>query len=272
LKSSTFDQHFQQTLHRVRAEFERCGEIHSGFECVTDAESFDVPAHWPNRRANAAACAALRDGFRRLGVNRYLFASEACAPDDPDRGESVQVIAVERNGPRRYAFAEISRNGGTATLGPWQVNGNVPQSWLLELLEDGHSDRAPKAEIYSPPGDLIADQTAVDSVLRSIGIFFALSADRYPIGVIGLRSAVGDLLVCRVLTCPEDDFATAVDSIKQRGLELILGSEAEELFCKLERVKCVAPSPEIQETWDDLNWGDKEWAWQVLLKLPFPKP
>ena len=34
----------------------------------------------------------------------------------------------------------------TATLGPWQVNSDVPQSWLLELLEEGHSDRAVKAE------------------------------------------------------------------------------------------------------------------------------
>src|SRR4029077_3098883 len=58
----------------------------------------------------------------------------------------VQVIAVERNGPRRYAFADIIRNGETATLGRWEVPSDVPQSWLLELLEEGHSDRSPKAE------------------------------------------------------------------------------------------------------------------------------
>jgi hypothetical protein len=110
LKTATLDRHLDETLRRVRAEFERSGEIHSVFECVTDAESFDVPAHWPNHSAKAAACAALRDSFRRRGVNRYLFASEAWAPDDPDRGDRVQVIAVERSGPRRYAFAE------TATL------------------------------------------------------------------------------------------------------------------------------------------------------------
>ena len=104
--------------------------------------------------AKAEACAVLRDSFRRRGVNRYIFTSEAWlgrtpgfAPaDDPDRGELVQVIAVERNGPRRYAFAEITRNGETATIGPWEVTGDVPQSWLFELLEDGHSDRVPKAE------------------------------------------------------------------------------------------------------------------------------
>src|SRR6516162_5172267 len=148
LKSSTLDQHFEQTLRRIRTEFGRSGEIHPRFECVTDAESFDVPAHWPDRSAKGAACAALRDSFRRRGVNRYLFASEGWVrktpgllpADDPNRGECVQVIAVERNGPRRFAFAEITRNGGTATLGPWQVTGDVPQSWLFELLEDGHSD------------------------------------------------------------------------------------------------------------------------------------
>ena len=47
LKSSTLDRHFEQTLRRIRTEFGRSGEIHPRFECVTDAESFDVPAHWP---------------------------------------------------------------------------------------------------------------------------------------------------------------------------------------------------------------------------------
>ena len=154
LKTATLDQHLDDILGRVRAEFERTGEIDPRFECVTDGESFEVPASWPDRRAKAAAYAALRNSFRRRGVNRYVFASEAWVgktpgllpADDPDRGELVHVVAVERNGPRRSASAEITRNGGTATLGPWEVIGESPQSWLLELLEDGHSDRAPKAE------------------------------------------------------------------------------------------------------------------------------
>src|SRR6516165_3582979 len=94
LKSSTLDQHFEQTLRRIRTEFGRSGEIHPRFECVTDAESFDVPAHWPDRSAKGAACAALRDSFRRRGVNRYVFAGEAWAEtpgvhpaDDPDHRE-----------------------------------------------------------------------------------------------------------------------------------------------------------------------------------------
>ena len=44
LKSSTLDQHFEETLCRVRTEFERSGEVQPVFHCVTDAESFDVPA------------------------------------------------------------------------------------------------------------------------------------------------------------------------------------------------------------------------------------
>ena len=121
-KIATLDQQFEKTLRRVRAEFERTGEIHPRFKCVTDAESFDVPANWSDRSEKAAACAALRDSFRRRRVNRYLFASEGWVRktpgllpnDDPNRGECVQVTAVERNGPRRFAFAETTRNEGTA--------------------------------------------------------------------------------------------------------------------------------------------------------------
>ena len=405
LKTATLDQHFDDALRRVRTEFERTGEIDHAFECVTDDEIFQVPANWPDRRTKQAAYPALRDCFRRRGVNRYLFASEAWVgktpgllpADDPDRTELVQVIAVERNGPRRCAFAEITRNGGTATLGPWEVTD--VRGWLLELLEDGHCDRAPKAE--PPPvgrmstfdfqnlvtqeseqaaklrdsveicdqlsdliehqvqkdanGDLTAMFMALESVLRSIvkdmgspnglgqfarflrdhpdkfpmfstipdqvpstrhvcdckaplrrfscekreaghtpsaifgafmnmylyvgsqaigavnladcienwdpehqaklrqvglrssfelddedgHVFVALSADRYPIGVMGRRNAAGDLFVSRAVAFRQDDFATAVDNIKQSAAELILGSEAEELLCKMEQVKGV---------------------------------
>jgi hypothetical protein len=403
LNAATLDQHLDETLRRVRAEFERTGEIHSRFECVTDTESFDVPAHWPDSNAKGAACASLRDTFRRRGVSRYIFASEGwlgktagLAPaDDPDRGECAFVIAVERKGSRKYAFAEIARNGKIATLGPWEVTADVPPCWLAELLEDSHSDRSPTAEppplarLSSPDfqnllhehpeagfqesveirdqlGDLIADQVhkdanddpqhifmALESVLRSIvkdmglrmsfgefarvlrdhpesfpmfstvpdslpstehlrgckvtlrrficekrkvghtdsvifeafinmymyvgsraigalnlanriedwdpehqaklrqvglrssfelddeegRVVIALSADRYPIGVMGRRDAVGDLYVSRIIAFPQADFATAVNKIKQSGVVLILGSEAKELLCKMEQVK-----------------------------------
>jgi hypothetical protein len=343
------------------------------------------------------------------------------------------VTAVERNGPRRFAFAEITRNEGTATLGPWQVNSDVPPSWLAELLEEGHSDRAPKAEpppldrISTPDfrdladqypeqvaefrdsveidaelGDLIAGQIqkgpngnptaifmALESVLcsivkdmgspkgllghfarflrdhpdkfsmfptvpdqmpstedlrackailgrfscekREIGhrpfalfqafmhmymrvgsqvigalslaeriedwspeqqarlrqvgfrsifesdggegqVFYALSADRYPIGVIGWRNAVGDLFVSRMVVCRQSDFAAAVDSIKQSGAELILGSEAKELLCKIEQVKGVAPrTDKSKEIWEVENWGKDEWVEQVLAEIAFAK-
>ena len=157
LNTATLDQHLNDMLCRVGAEFERTGKIQPAFECVTDSDSFYVSARWPDRSAKAAACAALRDSFRRRGVNRYVFASEAWVgktpgllpTDDPDRGERVQVIAVERNGSRRYAFAEIKRKAGTASLAQWQVTGDVPPGWLFELLEEGYSDRPPKEE---PPG------------------------------------------------------------------------------------------------------------------------
>jgi hypothetical protein len=438
LKSFTLDQHFDQTLRRVRTEFERSGEVHPGFECVTDAEIFHVLAHWPDPSAKGAACAALRDSFRRRGVNRYLFAGECWVgktpglrpADDPDRGESVQVLAAERNGLRRYAFAEIMRNEGTARLGPWQVSGDVPPSWLLELLEDGHSDRPAKVEpspvgrlstsdfqdlmdqqpeqgaeirdsveIHTQLGDLIADQMqkgangdataiflALESVLRSImkemgspsdlgqfarflrdhpdkfpmfptvpnqvsstqhlrsckdtlrrfscekreaghtplaifgafmnmymcvgsqtigalnladrvedldpeqqaklrqvglhssfelddeegRVFFALSAERYPVGVMGRRNAVGDLFVSRIVFFPHGDFATAIDEIEQSGVDLIVGSEAKELLCKMEQVKGVAQRADTsEEIWQIENWGNDEWAEQVLAEIAF---
>ncbi len=441
-KSSTLDQHFDETLRRLRAEFERAGGIDPGFECVTDTEIFHVPAHWPDRSAKGAACAALRDSFRRRGVNRYLFASECWVgktpglrpADDPDRGESVQVIAVERDGLRNDAFAEITRNGGTATLGPWQMNkdGDVPQSWLLELLEEGHSDRAVKVEppplsrmsntdfqdladqnrdqaaefrdsieIHAQLGDLITGQmqkdgngnatamfmalenvlcamvrdmgspnglgqfarflkdhpdkfpmfpTVSDQVpstqnigsykaalrrfssemrevghttfaifeafmsvymrvgsqaigvlnlaerivdwdpeqqakLRQVGlrssfelddeeghVFIALSADRYPIGVMGRRNAVGDLFVSRMVSFRDGDFATAADKIKQSAVELIVGSGAKELLCKMEQAKGIAPRTEkIKEIWQVENWGESEWTEQILAELVFAK-
>jgi hypothetical protein len=153
-KIATLEQHLEDALRRVRTEFERTGSIQPVFECITEDESFHVPANWPDRRGKAAAYAALRDSFRRRGVNRYVFVSEAWVgktpgllpADDPNHGEIVNVLAVERNGPRRYALAEIMRNGDAATLGPWQVQSDVPPGWLMELFEEGHSDRTPGAE------------------------------------------------------------------------------------------------------------------------------
>ena len=55
----------------------------------------------------------------------------------------------------------------------------------------------------------------------------------------GRRNAVGDLFVTGLATCPEDEFATAVNKIKQMGFELILGSKTEELVCKMEQVEGV---------------------------------
>jgi hypothetical protein len=443
LNTATLDQHFDDVLRRARAEFERTGAIRPVFECVADGESFDVPAHWPARiAAKAAACAALRDSFRRRGVNRYVFASECWVgktpglppADDPDRGEGVHVIAVERKGPRRYAFAGITRNAETATLGPWEVKGDIPPSWLFELLEDGHSDRALKTE--PPPvgridlqglldqrpehaaellgsfelrvqlEDLIADQVGKDangdpmdmfmalesvllSIVKDMGIaivkdmgiakgfeglarsirdhpdkypmfstvpeqvvsspqehfrsykaalkrfrcekgevgpaifaafvnmylhvgsqvigalnladriedwdpahqaklrqvglrssfelddeegnaFIATSAGYYPIGVMGRRNAVGDLFVSSVIAFPQSDFATAVEEFEKSGFELILGSEAKELLCKMQQVKGFAmPAAKSKKIWEVEDWGADEWAEQFLAEIAF---
>ena len=102
--------------------------------------------------------------------------------------------------------------------------------------------------------------------------FFALSAGYYPNGVMGRRNAVGDLFVSRVVALPYGDFAAAVDNIKQSGAELILGSEAKELLCKMEQVKGVAPrTDKIKEIWEVENWGEDEWAEQALAEIAFSK-
>ena len=72
-------------------------------------------------------------------------------------------------------------------------------------------------------------------------VFIALSADRYPIGVMGRRNTSGDLFVSSIGVCPSTDFSSAVDEIKKSGFELILGSEAKELLSKMEQVKGIAP-------------------------------
>src|SRR5271165_2334404 len=153
-KSTSLDQQFEETLLQVRTEFKRTGRLSPTFECVTHHETFRVPVNWPDGNGRAAACSALKDCFRRRGVSRYVFISEGWVgntpglipADDPDRSESVVVLAVEREGRRRHASAEITRTGETATLGPWEVSSETPESWLAELLEDGYSDRSVEPE------------------------------------------------------------------------------------------------------------------------------
>jgi hypothetical protein len=71
-------------------------------------------------------------------------------------------------------------------------------------------------------------------------VFVALSADRYPIGVMGRRDAAGRLFVSRIVSCPHDDFATTVGEIKEKGFEVITGGEARQLLCKVEQAKGLA--------------------------------
>jgi hypothetical protein len=439
LKSGTLDQHFEETLRRVRTEFERNGELHPTFECLTDREIFRVPADWPDRSARAAACIALKDCFRRRRVKRYVFTSEAWASkspgllpaDDPVRDECGLVLAVERNGPRRYASAEITRNGATATLGPWQIDSEVPPSWLAELLEEGYSDRSPRPEpapvgelskadfqdlryrdpeaaagcedsfeIHSELSDLIDAELqkhpdvgpidmlmALESVLLGIvkdmgsptgfirefarfirdypdqfsmfsagpeqvpsmqhvrvcktplaqfncekreaghslspifgafmntymdlgsqvmgaleladrieawdpehqaklrqaglrssfeldddegSVFIAITADRYPIGLMGRRNTDGDLFVSKLVNCPQADFVTAVEEIKEMGIGIILGPDAEELLRKMEQVTGTVLRPDNKkEIWDIEEWGPGEWFEQAAAEMAF---
>src|SRR5262249_15926321 len=94
-------------------------------------------------------------------------------------------------------------------------------------------------------------------------VFVALSDGYYPLAVMGRRNAIGDLFVSRIISCPQGDFATAVDEIKLKGMEPILGKRAKELLCKMEQAKGVAPrarADKIEEIWEVENWGDEEWT------------
>jgi len=102
-------------------------------------------------------------------------------------------------------------------------------------------------------------------------VFVALSDGYFPHGVLGRRNAVRDLFVTSVITFP-CDFATAVDNLKQRGCELILGSEAKELLCKMEQVEGVAPQADKpKEIWKVENWGRDEWTEQALAEQVFAR-
>jgi hypothetical protein len=344
-----------------------------------------------------------------------------------------KVLAVERSGARKLAFAEITRTERMTTLGPWDVKGeaDIPQSWLLELLEEGHSDRSARAEpplvnrmssvgfqeladqhpeqaaelhgsveIHTELGHLVSDEIqkahgdpmamymALESGLRSIvkemgspkglgqfarflrdhpdkfpmfatvpnqapstqqfraykdrvrqfscekreaghtyfaifqafmnmymsvgsqaigalrladriedwdpehqgklqqmglrssielddeegKVFVALSAARYPFGVMGRRNAAGDLFVSRVVAFPDKHFALAIDKIEKSGIEVIMGSEAEELLRKMEQAKGIALRAEkSNEIWEVENWGEDQWVEQVLAEIAFAK-
>jgi hypothetical protein len=81
-----------------------------------------------------------------------------------------------------------------------------------------------------------------------------------------------NLFVSRVVSFPDGDFATAVDKIKQSGVELIVGSEAKELLGKMEQVKGVLPQTDnIEEIWEVENCGEDEWTEQVLAEFALCK-
>ena len=161
-----------------------------------------------NDPKHRVADSALRNCFRRRGVNRYVVTGRALMTNPPERAEWAHVIAVEGNGVWKYAYAEITRDGGAVTVGPWKLSeyprmGNwsddrPTEAWLLDLLEQRDSDEAsileriftgklPKKqlvsqhrEIYRQLGPLVsslfkndADESeaiflAIETVLRSI--------------------------------------------------------------------------------------------------------
>jgi hypothetical protein len=158
----TFDHHFEDMLRRVRTEFECTEIVKEGFEYVTENGVVELIAEWSSLAEQgqldrtAELNVSLRDSFRRCGVKRYVVAGggwvcekPTAHPEDDGSGEWIQVLAIERNGPRKYAHAEIMYEDGSVTLGPWQVSDDVPQCPLSELLQEGYPDQVPT--VASPP-------------------------------------------------------------------------------------------------------------------------
>jgi hypothetical protein len=88
-------------------------------------------------------------------------------------------------------------------------------------------------------------------------VFIAITADRYPMGLMGRRDTKGHLFVSKLVNCPQADFATAVEEIKEMGVGLILGPEAEDLLYKME-----------QATGNELRPDNKKEIWDVEEKRP----
>jgi hypothetical protein len=155
----TLDEHFEYTLGDVRRQLESGQLSDLEFECVTKDGTFDVTIEdgLLNDPKNRVAVSALRDCFRRRRVSRYVVTGRALMINPPERAEWAHVIAVERNGVWKYAYAEITRDGGAVTVGPWKLseyprmgNGSddrPTEAWLLDLLEQSDSDKASKLEV-----------------------------------------------------------------------------------------------------------------------------
>jgi hypothetical protein len=101
-------------------------------------------------------------------------------------------------------------------------------------------------------------------------VFIALTADRYPVGLMGRRNTDGDLFVSKLVTCSHPNLAAAVEHIQEAGTDLILGPKAEELLLKMEQViGTVLRTDKKKEIWHFEEWGPDEWAEQTAAEIAF---
>jgi hypothetical protein len=122
-----------------------------------------------------------------------------------------------------YAFL------GAHIIGALELAGRI-EDWAPEQQEKVR--QAGLRSIYELPGESDHEEWSD---------FFALWAERYPLVIFGVRDIAGDVFVSgprAMLICPEPDYLTAIERIKQDGAsELILGPEAEGLFAKMDALK-----------------------------------
>jgi hypothetical protein len=88
----------------------------------------------------------------------------------------------------------------------------------------------------------------------------------------GRRNADGDLFVSKLVNCPQANFAAAVEEITERGIGLILGSDAEDLLEKIEQViGTVLRTDKKKGIWEVEEWGPDEWVEQAVAEIAFAK-
>jgi hypothetical protein len=193
-------------------------------------------------------------------------------PTAPNQVPSTQHFRSCKDRVRQFSCEK--RDAGHTSFAIFQAFMNMYMSVGSQAI--GALNLADRIEDWDPEHQAKLQQVGLRSSFELNDeegkIFVALSAERYPFGVMGRRNAVGDLFVSRVVAFPDKHFAHAVDKLEESGIELIMGSEAEELLHKMEQAKGIALRAEMRkEIWDVENWGQDEWAEQVLAEIAFAK-
>ena len=150
-----------------------------------------------------------------------ILISSRCFPQDRTRCLQCSTFVLE--GPAAQFDCEKREAGHS----PSAIFGAFMNTYMdLGSQVIGALDLADRIEDWDPEHQAKLRQAGLRSSFEldddEGSVFIALTADRYPHGVLGRRNTDGDLFVSRLVNCPQADFATAVEEIKEMGMGLIL--------------------------------------------------